>query len=199
MTTKQQTVVNLASRQGVIKPRDLHALGVSHRVLQGLISKGILTHRGRGLYSLSDYDVTEFHSLVEAACAQPKAVVCLLSALSFHGIGTRLPWKAWLAIPRGGRVSATRSVPIEVVFMRPESYNAGIETHVIEGVTVPIYCVAKTVADCFKFRRSVGLEAALEALREVLRDRKCTREEIRHFAKIDRVENVMRPYVEALS
>jgi predicted transcriptional regulator of viral defense system len=152
-----------------------------------------------GLYALCDYDVTSAHTLVEAVQAQAKGVVCLKSALNFHGIGTQLPHQVWLSVPYGSRITAKRSVPMQIIVMRLPGYESGIEIHELEGVTVPMYSIPKTISDCFKFRNKVGLDVALEALREALHDKRCTREEIRQFAKLNRVENIMRPYMEALS
>lgn len=153
----------------------------------------------RGLYTLANYEATEAHTLVEAVNSQSKAVVCLLSALSFYGIGTQIPFQVWLAIPYGTRISKREYPPRQIVVMRPSSYEAGVELHSIEGIDVPIYNIAKTVADCFKFRNKIGLDVAIEALREVLAERRCGREEIRHYAWTNRVENVMRPYMEAMA
>ena len=194
-----QQIVALANKQGVIRPRDLVALGVDPNSLRGLVHDGLMVKIGRGLYALADYDVTEFHSLVTAVRAQSNSVICLLSALSFHGLGTQLPHKVWVAVPYGARIAKTEAVPMRVVVLRPPAYESGIERHELEGIDVPVYSIAKTVADCFKFRNKIGLDVAIEALREALRDRRCAREEIRQYAKIDHVEKVMKPYMEALS
>jgi predicted transcriptional regulator of viral defense system len=197
--TKMDQILELARERGIIRPRDLTMLGIDPNHLRSLVQSGAIKKTGRGLYSLTDFDVTESHSLVAAARAQSKGVICLLSALSFHGVGTQLPYQVWVAVPHGARITKTDGVPMRVVVVGPSAYEAGIEMHRIEGVEVPIYSVAKTVADCFKFRSTVGLDVALESLSAALRDRRSTRDEIRKHAVIDRVENVMRPYVEALS
>jgi predicted transcriptional regulator of viral defense system len=194
-----EQILEIARQRGVVRAGDLLAGGSTSHDLRRLVAQGILSRVGRGLYTLSGFEFTEAHGIVEAVQAQSKAVVCLLSALAFHVIGTQQPHQAWLAIPYGARISQNRTVPTRVVVMRPSAYEHGIEVHRLEGVDVPIYSVAKTVADCFKFRNTVGLDVAIEALREALRDRRCTREDIRQFARIDRVEKVMRPYMEALS
>jgi predicted transcriptional regulator of viral defense system len=199
MEEKRGQILTWAKGRGVIRPRELAALGASPTYLRRLVAEGHMLRVGRGLYTLADYEPTESHTLVEAVSSQAKAVVCLLSALSFHGIGTQLPFQVWLAVPYGARISKENAPPKRIVVMRPPSYEAGIEVHRIEGVDIPIYGIAKTVADCFKFRNKVGLDVALEALREVLGERRCSREEIRRYARIDRVENVMRPYMEALA
>lgn len=191
-------IISLASEQGVIRPRDLTARGINAARLRRLVRDGEMIKSGRGLYTLAGFDVTEFHSFVEAVRAQSKSVICLLSALSFHGLGTQLPHQVWVSVPYGTRISAS-DLPMRVVVVRGPAYEIGIEIHRLEGVDIPVYGVAKTIADCFKFRNKVGIDVAIEALRDALRDRRCTREEIRKYALIDRVENVMRPYTEALS
>lgn len=193
-----QQLLALAQEQGVIRPRDLVGHGLSAAPLRRLVRDGVMIRTGWGRYTLANYDTTEFHSLVEAVRTQSHSVICLLSALSFHGLGTQLPHQVWVAIPYGARLSA-RAALLRVVVVRPPAYDAGIEIHRLEGVDVPIYGVAKTIADCFKFRNKVGLDVAIEALREALRERRCSREEIRKQARLDRVETVMRPYMEALS
>ena len=199
MDGKRGQILELAGTMGVFRPRDLSAIGVSPAHLRRLVTDGVVNRSARGLYTLAEFDVTESHTLVEAVRAKSNGVICLTSALRFHGIGTQLPARVWLAVPFGSRITKRDWPPMRTVVMRPPAYDQGIEVHRLEGVDVPVYGVAKTVADCFKFRNSVGLDVALEALREVLRDRRCPREEIRLYARIDRVENVIRPYMEALA
>lgn len=199
MNNQRDQIIALASKQGVIRPRDLVAPGLNPLYLRQLVTEGRMVRTGRGLYSLADFDATEDHTLVEAVLVQSKGVICLLSALKFHRIGTQLPYQVWLSVPYGSRISRTKPVPMRIVVMRAPSYQTGIEAHQLEGVEVPIYSIAKTITDCFKFRNKIGLDVALEALREVLREKRCTREEIRKFAKVNRVEKVMRPYLEAMT
>ena len=199
MTEKQERVLALARAQGIIRPSDLKQLGATNSQLRGLVAAGAITRAARGLYRLSDHEFTESHSLVEAVRKQSKGVVCLLSALSFHDVGTQLPYQVWLAIPYGTRIAKSDGLSLRVVVATSPGYEAGIEWHRIEGVDVPVYSIAKTVADCFKFRNKIGLDVALEALREVLRKRSCNRDDLRQYAKINRVENIMRPYMEAMS
>ncbi len=199
MDSKQHLVIEFARKHGVIRPSDLKSLGITPTPLRGLLKAGIIRRIGRGLYTLADFEVTEAHTIVEAVRAQPNSIVCLLSALSFHGISTQQPHLVWLAIPRGSRVTSEKTVPLKVVAISKASYEAGIETHQLEGLEVPIYSIAKTVADCFKFRNKVGLDVALEALREAIQERRCSRSDILKYARINRVDKVMRPYMEALS
>jgi predicted transcriptional regulator of viral defense system len=152
----------------------------------------------RGQYQRAGMSVTENHALAIAAQAVPRGVICLLSALSFHGIETQLPFEVWIAVERGSRAPSLRYPPLRVARFSGPAFDEGIETRRIEGRPVRIYSIAKTVADLFKFRAKIGLDVAMEALREVWRERLATIDEIDHYARICRVERVMRPYMEAL-
>jgi predicted transcriptional regulator of viral defense system len=143
--------------------------------------------------------VTEHHTLVEACKRVPAGVICLASALRFHDLTTQNPWDVWLMIESGSRPPRVDHPPLRVFRASGMSFHMGIEEHTIEAVPVRVYNLAKTVADCFKYRNRVGLDVAIEALRECLRSRRCARDEIHRYARICRVENVMRPYMEALT
>jgi predicted transcriptional regulator of viral defense system len=195
---KKTTVIRAASHKGVISAADTTPFGVSPNYLYDLVRQGDLQKVGRGLFSLPGYSVTEHHGLVEVAAHAPSAVICLLSALQYHRIGTQMPHAIWLAISHKGHKPTVSTAPIEVARMSPASLNAQVETHIIEGVPVRIFSAAKTVADCFKFRSTVGLDVALEALKDVLARRKATPTELYNCAVTDRVWNVMRPYMEVL-
>ena len=195
---KREIAMRTASSKGVIRAADVEAFGVSPNYLYDLARQGDLLWVGRGLFALPGYRVTEHHGLVEVAAHVPRAAFCLLSALQFHQIGTQMPQAIWFAIPHGGHVPRVSTTPIMVVRMNPASLNAGVETHVLEGVSVRIFSAAKTVADCFKFRSTVGLDVAIEALKDGLGKRKVTPGDLYRFAVIDRVWDVIRPYLEAL-
>jgi predicted transcriptional regulator of viral defense system len=147
---------------------------------------------------MSGAPVTEHHSLAEVAKRLPNATVCLLSALVFHGITTQVPSEIWLALPRGSRTPRLDNRKLRVVWYAGVALTEGREHHRIEGVPVMIYSPAKTVADCFKFRNKIGLDVALEALRECVRQRKATMAEIRRYAAVCRVARVIQPYLESL-
>lgn len=187
------------SRYGQVRPKELTEIGIDPSCLRRMVAKGELQRVAQGVYTRADFEPTESHTLVRAVQSQTKSVVCLLSALSFHQIGTQLPSQVWLAVPYGTRIAKASYPPRRVVVLRTHTYEAGIESHTIEGIEVPIYSIPKTVADCFKFRNTIGLDVAIEALRETLQERRCTREEIRKYAKINRVERVMQPFLEALA
>jgi predicted transcriptional regulator of viral defense system len=183
----------------MIRPRDLDAHGIPREYLRRLCAMGVLERQSRGIYALRDAELTQHHSLMHACKRVPKGVVCLLSALRFHNLTTQAPFEIWMAIDRKARLPKTEGVPLHLVRFSGEALTEGIERHRIEGVDVSVYCPAKTVADCFKYRNKIGLDVALEALRECRRERRCTMDDLWRFAKICRVANVMRPYMEALS
>lgn len=196
--TQKERVLDLVKRLGVVRTRDLSDRGLHHESLRRLCKDGVLIKTGRGLYELADADVTEHHSLALIGKKIPNAVVCLLSALQFHDIGTQSPSKVWIAIDRRAGKPKMDYPPVRIVRFTGHALDDGIETHSIEGITVKIYNPAKTVADCFKYRNKIGLDVALEALRECLREQRCTNDELWHYAKVCRVANVMRPYLEAV-
>lgn len=196
--TQKERVLDLVKRLGVIRTRDLSDRGLHHESLRRLCKDGVLIKTGRGLYELADADVTEHHSLALVGKKIPNAVVCLLSALQFHDIGTQSPSKVWIAIDRRAGKPKMDYPPVRIVRFTGHALDEGIETHGIEGVTVKIYNPAKTVADCFKYRNKIGLDVALEALRECLREQRCTNDELWYYAKVCRLSNVMRPYLEAV-
>jgi predicted transcriptional regulator of viral defense system len=162
------------------------------------VKSGAIERVGRGLYCLPDGEIGENHTLAEVGKRVPKSIVCLISALSFHGLTTQQSPEVWLAIDGKARQPRLDSISVRVVRSSGDALQAGREEHLIEGVRVNIYGPAKTVADCFKFRNKIGLDVTLEALREVWREKRCTMDELLSYARICRVENVMRPYLESL-
>jgi len=196
--SKEQTIIDLAKKLGTIRIKDLLERGIHPEFVRRLVRKEFFVRSARGLYSLADSEITEHHSLAILGKRIPKGVVCLTSALRFHNIGTQLPRKIWLALEKGSAQPRLSYPPLSIVRFSGPAFSEGIEQHEIEGVSVKIYNPAKSVADCFKFRNRIGLEAAIEAARECLGERKATSDQIYHYAKICRVWNVMRPYLEAL-
>lgn len=191
-------VEELVRVRGVLRPRDLDAYGIPREYLRRMQDRGIIERIGRGLYVLPGRQVTEHHTLVHVAKRIPAAVFCLLSALRFHDLTTQSPYEVWIAIgPKAWRPRAD-GPKIRVLRFSGAALTEGVETHTIEGVTVKVYGVAKTVADCFKFRNKVGLDVALEALRESWRQRRASMDDLWLYAKVCRVSNVMRPYLEGL-
>jgi len=194
----EQSVLLLASRFGLVHTRDVVALGIPTVVLTRLVRVGQLLRVGRGVYTLPDSTMSAQRSIAEVALRAPRGVICLLSALRVHEIGTQAPFEIWLALPPGVAVPRIKSPAIRVVRMSGDALTQGIEKKNFDGVEVRVFSAAKTVADCFKFRNKIGLDVALEALQETWRARKATINQLRQYAVTDRVSKVMQPYMEAL-
>ncbi len=197
--TPISTIMRIAREKRVIRPRDLAAEGVPRAYLRRLVDKGLLARTARGIYTLPDADVTEFHDFAEAARQVPRGVICLLSALRFHDLTTQNPFEVWMAIGESQWKPKIEYPAMRFVRFSGAALEYGVERHEIEGVAVHVYSPAKTVADCFKYRNKIGLDVALEALRDCWRQRKATMDEIWAAAKVCRVANVMRPYLESLT
>jgi predicted transcriptional regulator of viral defense system len=199
LKTAQHRLLTLARSRPLVRPRDLAQLHIHTGELTRLARAGQLEKVGPGRYRLSGKRAdSEQHDLVVAATAVPSAVVCLLSALRFHGIGTQLPPDVWLAVPRGTRVPRLVTPPIRVISGSRSWFDIGVEHHRIEGRSVRVYSIARTVADCFRFRNTVGLDVALEALSDAWRGRRLDLDELNRIAKRLRVQRVMRPYLETV-
>jgi len=190
--------IQFARSRGAFTAREARREGIHSQVLTRLVRQGAVERIARGQYRIPGQPVTAHHSLAVVARAAPHGVICLLSALSFHEIGTQLPSQVWLAIDRRARRPKLSFPALYVVKLSGNAFREGIEIHCIEGQPVKIYCVAKTLADLFKFRNKAGLDVALEALREAWRERRFTMDEMDHYARICRVQRVMKPYLEAL-
>lgn len=197
--TQEQAVLALAEHRPLLRANDLVARALPTVVLSRLVAAGKLERVARGVYSLPGRALSEHRSLAEVALRAPRGVVCLLSALRVHGIGTQAPFEVWLAIPPHTPTPRLDQPALRVVRMSGPALTEGIELIEIDGVQVPVFNPAKTVADCFKFRNKIGLDVALEALREGWRERKVRMDDLWHYAALNRVANVMRPYLEALA
>lgn len=198
MTAPVSKLLTLARRSGVIRPGDLRAHGIAPVYLTRLVRTGALVRVGRGLYSLADGAPSRDRTIVEAARQVPRGVVCLLSALRLHGLGTQMPPAVWMAIDVKARRPRADGPPLEVVRMSGRALTEGIEERVLEGVRVRVYGPAKTVADCFKFRNKIGVDVAVESLRDYRRQRGSV-DELLRYAEICRVARLLRPYLEAVS
>jgi predicted transcriptional regulator of viral defense system len=192
----KKRALQIAQRQGLARTRDFAAAGIPRVYLQRLRDEGQLVQTGRGLYQLPDAGLSAAHSLAEAARILPRGVVCLLSALQYHGLTTQTPYEVWMILASKDWAPKNPPVSIKVVRASGEALAAGIERHAIERVPVPITIPAKTVADCFKYRNKIGLDVAIEALKDCLRLRRATADELWRYAAICRVQNVIRPYIE---
>ena len=200
MTGKLPSLIESAFKtSSILRTRDLEAHGIWRANLRDYVEQGVLTRVGRGLYTLVGVEAGENHSLAEIGKRVPQGTVCLLSALRFHGLTTQQPHETWLALDGRARSPKTDSLALRIVRFTGAALSEGREEHVIEGVPVKIYNPAKTVADCFKFRNKIGLDVALEALRETWRARRYGMSELMRYARVCRVANVMRPYLESLT
>jgi len=196
--TSAERVLLLARERGVLRTRDLAEAGIPRMVLTRLCRSARLKKLGRGLYALPEADITEHHSLAEVVRRIPHAIVCLLSALSFHRLTTQAPFEVWIAIDRKAHKPRIENTPLRVVRFSGPVRTYGVEEHVVEKVTVRVTSAAKTVADCFRYRKKIGLDVALEALREYRRAHK-SRDELWKAARVCRIVSVMRPYMEAMT
>ncbi|MEZ4266508.1 MAG: type IV toxin-antitoxin system AbiEi family antitoxin domain-containing protein [Myxococcota bacterium] len=197
-TTKTEALLRLA-RMGPVRARDLDEVGIPRAYLRRLCERGLLARVDRGLYRLADAPVTELSSLADVCKRVPSAVICLLSALQVHGLTTEAPHAVWVLIPRHGRSPKLESPKLEVVRASGAALEHGVETRTVDGVEVRFTTPAKTVADCFRFRRHVGLDVALAALSDYLRKRAGSVDELVAAARADRIYSFMRPYLEALA
>jgi predicted transcriptional regulator of viral defense system len=191
-------LLRLARRHGSVSRREVAEAKIHTQTLSRLVRAGALERVAWGRYRLPNAPVTEHHGLALVAAVAPKAVICLLSALSFHQIGTQLPHEIWIALDRRSRRPSLTYPRLHVVRFGGDALTEGVEAHRIEGEAVRVYSVAKTIADTFKYRNKIGLDVALEALREAWRARCFTMDKVYLYARICRVERVMRPYLEAL-
>ena len=199
MDTTANRLLDLVRNRGLVRPRDLVPLGIPRVALTRAVRRGQLERIGRGLYGLPGRPVSAHGALAEVARRVPKGIVCLLSALRFHGLTTQAPFEVWLAIDNKAIAPKLDYPPLRIVRFSGAALTEGVEEQVVDGVTVRVTGVAKTVADCFKYRNKIGLDVALEALREAWREKRMTSDDLWRYAKVCRVANVMRPYMESLT
>lgn len=184
---------------GIARSRDLERAGVTRTQLRRLSAAGVIARVGRGLYTLPSAEGTEQSDLAEAAKRVPAGIVCLLSALRFHGLTTQNPFEVWLAIDRKAWRPRIEHPPLRLVFLSGSALVEGVEEHDVGGVPVKVFSAAKTVADCFKFRNRIGTDVAVDALREYWRRYPKRLEAVWRFAQVDRVARVLRPYLESVT
>ncbi len=199
MTASQHRVEKLLGRGGALRSRELVHAGVTRSELSRLVASGQLLRLGRGLYAAPGYQPGEHQALVAVAKRAPNALFCLLTALRLHDLTTQAPHEVWIAIGNKAHPPRLDYPPVRPVRYSAESLAVGVEQRKVEGATLRVTSVAKTVADCFKFRNKIGLDVALEALREARRSKKVSADELWRYARVNRVANVMRPYLEAVA
>jgi predicted transcriptional regulator of viral defense system len=183
---------------GTLRTRDLIALGVHTDALYALRDSGRVTELGRGLYRLAEMSEAEHPDLAVVAARATNAAVCLISALSYHGITTQIPSSVDLAVPRGSYHRIKLSIPVTVYRFDPKTFKDGLETHRIGGMPLKVYGIARTVVDCFKFRNKIGLDVALEALRLARQRKRVQNRDLLRYARLLRVEKPMSPYLHAI-
>jgi predicted transcriptional regulator of viral defense system len=181
----------------VFRPRDLPALGVGRSTLRSMQRAGEVEAIGRGLYRRTDAEPTELETVVAVCARAPGAIVCLLTALAMHGIGTQLPPEVWIALDRKARKPRFDDLPVRVVRFSGPMLTYGVDARVVEGVTVKVTSPARTVVDCFRYRNKIGLDVALEALRDALTRRLATPDQVMRAAEVCRIQTVVRPYLQA--
>ena len=196
--SRTEQLLRLTVEQQIVRAKDATQLGIPRNYLGRLVQKGLLEKVGHGLYTSPKFSGTEHLTLVEASYQLPKGVVCLLSALRFHNFTTQSPHEVWVAIDQKAWAPKITSPPIRLVRMSGQALRFGIKEHRIAGAMLRVFSPAKTVADCFKFRNKIGVDVAIEALKECRRTKKATMDEIWAAARICRVTNVIRPYMESL-
>jgi predicted transcriptional regulator of viral defense system len=197
-TSVEKRVLDLARKKGILRPQDLATKGLPKDYLWRLHRQSKLEKVGRGLYALPGAALSEHQTIVQAALRVPHGIVCLLSALRFHDLTTQSPFEVWMAIDFKARAPKEEIIPLRIVRFSGEALSAGVESHSIDDTRVKIYNPAKTVADCFKYRNKIGLDVAIEALRDCWRKKAATSDEIWRYAKVCRVSQIMRPYLESL-
>lgn len=197
-TTKAAALLRLA-RKGPVRARDLDAAAIPRAYLRRLCERGLLEQVDRGLYRLADAPVTELHSIAQVGKRVPHAIVCLLSALQIHGLTTEVPHAVWVLIDRQARMPKLSYPKLKVVRASGAAREHGVQSQAVEGVRVRLTTPAKTVADCFRYRQHVGLDVALAALRDYLRNHRGGIDALIEAARADRVYALMRPYIEALT
>lgn len=200
MESTKETILSLARQKGILRARDLAEHHLPRVVLSRLVSEGRLLLLSRGLYSLPDRAVTEETTLAQIAIKYPQSVFCLLTALQIHELTTQSPHQVWLAVDAKARVPQLDYPPLKVVRFSRRALEAGVESVRMDGVvSVLVTGVEKTLVDCFKYRNKIGLDIAIEALQEAWRTKRMSMDKVWEFAKICRVSNVMRPYLESLN
>lgn len=197
--TQRETARDLLAAGGILRLSELREAGVTAATLSRMEKDGDVVRLARGLYQLPDADLDAHHTLAEAAKRLPKGVICLVSALAFHGLTDQLPAKVWMAIGRKDWTPRPGDIPVRTLRFSEDLLADSVGTHVIEGVPVKVFGVAKTIADCFRHRGRIGLPVAREGLQEALRQRKATPAEIARAAETGGVATVIRPYLEALT
>lgn len=187
-----------AKNNGLLRASTAIELGIPQHAIYKMVETGELIREAQGIYRLKDSEPLGNPDIVQIALRAPRAVICLISALYFHELTTQIPHQVHIALPRNVKTPKLGYPPIKAFHFSEASYKSGIEEHNLDGVPVKIYSKEKTIADCFKFREKVGVNIAIEALKDYLSDSGSNIQLVLQYARVNRVENVMRPYLESL-
>jgi predicted transcriptional regulator of viral defense system len=193
-----KAIETFRNHSGLLRTQQAIDEGIAPRTLYQMRETGTVVRESRGLYRLADTEPGEYYDLVQVALRIPKGVICLISALSFHGLTTQIPHQVYVALPIAAEKPRLEYPPLRLFWLSPKTYLAGIEQHELDGVQVNIFGIEKTIADCFKFRNKIGMDVALEALREYRGRGEINIGDLLYYAHIDRVDRIMKPYLEAL-
>ena len=193
-----KAIETFRNHSGLLRTQQAIDEGIAPRTLYQMRGTGAIVRESRGLYRLADTEHGAYFDLVQVALRIPKGVICLISALSFHGLTTQIPQHVYIAMPLNSEKPRIEYPPIRIFWLSQKSYSASIEEHELDGLLVRIYGIEKTIADCFKFRNKIGLDVALEALRDYVEHKRLDIDALLFFANLNRVENVLRPYLEIL-
>lgn len=196
--TRKRRVVRLIEKLGLARPRDLEGHGISRAQLSRMVDEGLVVREARGLYVAANQSPTESHTLAQVAKRVPGAVFCLLTALRFHGLTTQSPSEVWIALPEKARRPRLDQPRLRVARFSGPALTEGVAEHQVDGVPIRVYSAAKTVADCFKYRNKVGIDVAVEALRDFSRKHRGGADELARCARICRVSRVMQPYLDSI-
>ena len=197
-TASERRVLQIIRRLGVVRPADLEERGIPRQRMYQLLRKGHVARHARGIYAASNHSYTAQHVLAQVAKRIPNGVICLLTALRFHELTTQAPAEVWIALPEKARKPRLDYPRLRVTRFSGPALTEGIEAHRVEGVEVRLYSAAKTVADCFKYRNKIGVDVAVEALRDFSRRHRGGATELARFARICRVTRVMQPYLDSM-
>jgi predicted transcriptional regulator of viral defense system len=195
---KRTKLLKFLDKHGIVRPSDIDTLGISAVYLNKLYREGLLERPSRGIYTVKGARVDQHQTLLEACKRIPKGIVCLLSALQFHGLTTQLPFEVWLAIDVKAHRPQGDLPPVRICRFSKAALEFQVERHKIGNSVIKVYSPAKTVADCFKYRNKIGLDVAIEALRAVWSKKKASMDDLHKAAKVCRVANIMRPYLESI-
>ncbi|MCD4716223.1 MAG: transcriptional regulator [Desulfobacterales bacterium] len=198
-SARDRAIEIIRKNGGLIRTYEALAHGIHRRILYGLRNEGKIITISRGLFQLADLDIPAQVDIVEVSKKAPKSVICLISALNFHELTTQTPHYVWLAVDRKARKPKINYPPVRVFFFSGDAFNRGIETHRIMEQDIRVYNAPKTVVDCFRWREAVGLDVAIESAREYLKRKDSSPSSLMEYAKVCRVEKIIRPYLQAMT